>query len=135
MYAKVDILLDQRNDVLTLPMTAIVRDGSGTYCCIVESGKIDRKKIELGLRSGGDVEVLSGLEPRPVGCAGQSGFLDSRTIGSGYRAAAVENLCRPVLKRALLQMLQEGVSLVVKPTSASYRGRPDREAERSVACA
>ena len=30
---------------------------------------------------------------------------------------------------------QEGVSLVVKPTSASYRGRPDREAERSVACA
>jgi HlyD family secretion protein len=62
MYAKVDILLDQRNDVLTLPTTAIVRDGSATYCCIVESGKIDRKKIELGLRSGADVEVRSGLD-------------------------------------------------------------------------
>ena len=61
MYAKVDILLDQRNDVLTLPATAIVRDGSSTYCCVVESGKIDRKKIELGLRSGADVEVRSGL--------------------------------------------------------------------------
>ena len=56
MYAKVDILLDQRDNVLTLPTTAIVRDGSATYCCIVESGKIDRKKIELGLRSGADVE-------------------------------------------------------------------------------
>src|SRR6185295_15522356 len=63
MYAKVDILLDQRNDVLTLPTTAIVRDGSATFCCIVEDGKIDRKKIELGLRSGGDVEVLSGVGP------------------------------------------------------------------------
>jgi RND family efflux transporter MFP subunit len=61
MYAKVDILLDQRNDVLTLPMTAIVRDGSVTYCCCIESGKIDCKKIELGLRSGADVEVRSGL--------------------------------------------------------------------------
>ena len=39
MYAKVDILLDQRNDVLTLPMTAIVREGSATYCCIVEVGQ------------------------------------------------------------------------------------------------
>ncbi len=63
MYAKVDILLDQRNDVLTLPMTAIVREGGATYCCIIESGKIERKQIELGLRSGSDVEVLSGLGP------------------------------------------------------------------------
>ncbi len=70
MYAKVDILLDQRNDVLTLPTTAIVRDGSVTYCCIVEDGKIERKIIELGLRSGGDVEVLCRPRPRPVGCPG-----------------------------------------------------------------
>jgi HlyD family secretion protein len=62
MYAKVDILLDQRNDVLTLPTTAIVRDGSDTYCCTIDSGKIDRKKIELGLRSGADVEIRAGLD-------------------------------------------------------------------------
>jgi HlyD family secretion protein len=61
MYAKVDILLDQRNDVLTLPLTAIVREGSDTYCCSIQGGKIDRKKIELGLRSGPDVEIRSGL--------------------------------------------------------------------------
>lgn len=62
MYAKVDILLDQRDNVLTLPTTAIVRDGSDTFCCTIESGKIDRKKIELGLRSGADVEVRSGID-------------------------------------------------------------------------
>jgi RND family efflux transporter MFP subunit len=61
MYAKVDIRLEQHDNVLTLPTTAIVRDGGTTYCCCIESGKIDRKKVELGLRSGADVEVLSGL--------------------------------------------------------------------------
>jgi HlyD family secretion protein len=62
MYAKVDILLDQRDNVLVLPTTAIVRDGGATYCCCVESGKINRKKIELGIRSGSEVEVRSGLD-------------------------------------------------------------------------
>jgi RND family efflux transporter MFP subunit len=62
MYAKVDILLSQRDDVLTLPATAIVRDGGATYCCLVVSGKIDRRKVEVGLRSGADVEIRSGLD-------------------------------------------------------------------------
>jgi HlyD family secretion protein len=61
MYAMVDILLEQRDDVLTLPISAIVRDGRDAYCCLVESGKIHRKPLKLGLRSGSDVEVLEGL--------------------------------------------------------------------------
>ncbi len=66
MYANVDILLDKRENVLTLPTTAIVRDGGLTYCCCIEAGKIDRRKIELGLRSGGEVEVRSGLDADQV---------------------------------------------------------------------
>jgi HlyD family secretion protein len=61
MYATVEILLDQRKDALTLPTAAIVREGGATYCCCVESGKINRKQIELGLRSGNEVEVRSGI--------------------------------------------------------------------------
>lgn len=64
MYATAAILLDKRVDVLTLPTAAIVRDGRDTYCCTVESGKITRRKIELGLRSGAEVEVLSGLSAK-----------------------------------------------------------------------
>jgi HlyD family secretion protein len=66
MYGKVDILLDQRNDVLTLPLTAIVREGGDSYCCTIESGKIDRKRIDLGLRSGNEVEIRSGLDANQV---------------------------------------------------------------------
>src|SRR5690606_13502144 len=62
MYATATILLEQRDDVLTLPVTAIVREGRDAYCCCVVSDKIERTPIELGLRSGGDIEVLAGLE-------------------------------------------------------------------------
>jgi RND family efflux transporter MFP subunit len=61
MYATANILLAERADVLTLPATAVVRDGKDTLCCQVVSGRIQRTPIELGLRSGKEVEVLSGL--------------------------------------------------------------------------
>jgi RND family efflux transporter MFP subunit len=62
MYALVTIRLDRRDNAVTLPVTAIVRDGRDAYCCCVDSGKIDRRAVQLGLRSGSDVEVVSGLD-------------------------------------------------------------------------
>jgi HlyD family secretion protein len=62
MYATAHILLDERADALTLPVTAVLREGLETFCCCVESGKIAHRKIALGLRSGADVEILSGLD-------------------------------------------------------------------------
>ncbi|MCO6455110.1 MAG: efflux RND transporter periplasmic adaptor subunit [Pirellulaceae bacterium] len=61
MYAMVTIQLDERNDVLVLPITAIVQDGEGAHCCRVESGQVQFQPVELGLRSGNEVEILSGL--------------------------------------------------------------------------
>lgn len=61
MYATVSVLLDQRENVLTLPVAAIVRDGGAVLCRVVESDKIHRVPITLGLRSGDEVEITSGL--------------------------------------------------------------------------
>ncbi len=61
MYAAGTIELERRIGVLTLPATAIVREARDTYCCVVESGKVSRRRVDLGLRSGPDVEVLSGI--------------------------------------------------------------------------
>jgi RND family efflux transporter MFP subunit len=61
MYATAVVVLEQRKDVLTLPTTAIVWEGATSFCCRVDAGKIDRRRIELGLRSGSDVEVVSGI--------------------------------------------------------------------------
>ena len=61
MFASASILLEQRDDALTLPLASIIREGNSVYCCVVVAGKIERKPLELGLRSGDDVEVLAGL--------------------------------------------------------------------------
>jgi RND family efflux transporter MFP subunit len=66
MYATATIVLEERPGALTLPATAIVRDGANTLCFVVVDGKIVRTPIQLGLRAGDDVEVLSGLEPSQV---------------------------------------------------------------------
>jgi RND family efflux transporter MFP subunit len=61
-FVTTKILLEQRENVLTLPIGAIVKSDSGTFCCVVEGGKIDFRPIELGLRAGDNVEIKSGLD-------------------------------------------------------------------------
>lgn len=61
-FATVSILLEQRDDVLTLPITAIMRDGENVFCCVVVDGQIEHRPIKLGLRVKDDVEIISGLK-------------------------------------------------------------------------
>ena len=61
MYATAVIKLDEAADALVIPMTALLRDTEGAACMVVENGKALRRPIELGLRSGAEIQVLSGL--------------------------------------------------------------------------
>jgi HlyD family secretion protein len=61
MFATVRILLDERSDSLVLPVAAILQADNKTYCNRVENGKIVREPVVLGLRSGDEVEIASGL--------------------------------------------------------------------------
>jgi RND family efflux transporter MFP subunit len=61
-FVNTKILLEQRENVLTLPTAAIVKAGDDTKCCIVEDGKIQHRPIVLGLRAGDEVEITSGLD-------------------------------------------------------------------------
>jgi HlyD family secretion protein len=60
-FVTTKILLEQRDDVMTLPIGAIVKTEEGAGCRIVVDGKIEHRPIELGLRVGDEVEVESGL--------------------------------------------------------------------------
>lgn len=62
MYATVVIRLAERPDGIVIPATAVVRDGTTTLCCVVRDGTIERRPVTLGLRSGGFIEVLEGLD-------------------------------------------------------------------------
>lgn len=56
------ILLEQRDNVIVLPITAVVKTMESTSCCVVVDGKVERRTIELGLRVGDEVEVTQGLQ-------------------------------------------------------------------------
>lgn len=62
MYATVRILLAERPGAIVIPVAAVVRDGSATFCAVVRDGKVERQPVELGLRSGAFIEVRSGLD-------------------------------------------------------------------------
>ncbi|MFO1095379.1 MAG: efflux RND transporter periplasmic adaptor subunit [Planctomycetaceae bacterium] len=81
MYATVKITLDQRPNVLTLPATAVVRDGTQTQVCVVRDGKIARTPVHLGLRAGDDVEIVSGVtEADEVVLIRSDGLADGQAV-------------------------------------------------------
>ncbi len=61
LYVYVDLAAERPN-VLTIPASAVFTEGGQSYCAAVADGKIDRKPLELGIRSGTDVQVISGLK-------------------------------------------------------------------------
>jgi RND family efflux transporter MFP subunit len=62
MYATVRITLEEHPDALVLPASAVMYANDEATCHLVEDGKIVRRPIKLGIRSGGDAEVLEGLK-------------------------------------------------------------------------
>jgi RND family efflux transporter MFP subunit len=66
MYATGTLELDRRENAVTIPAAAIVRIDGATYCCVVNDGKITRRPVELGLRSGADIEILAGIDEQDV---------------------------------------------------------------------
>lgn len=62
MYAYADLKVAEHENALSLPKTAIMTQGSQTSCWTVDAaGKVTRTSLTIGIRSGPDVEVLSGL--------------------------------------------------------------------------
>lgn len=59
---QLEILAEERADVLSVPADALIRDGGTTKVVVVGAdGKAHRRDIVPGLDGGGDVEVRSGL--------------------------------------------------------------------------
>lgn len=63
MYANIELVVAKRENVLSLPKSAVITSEGQTACLTVTSdGLIERKTIEVGIRTDADVEIASGLE-------------------------------------------------------------------------
>jgi len=83
MNASVTIIIDQRQDVLMVPTTAIQRDGPNSVVEIQnEDGSTTRQVVETGLSDGTNTEITSGLEE------GQTVIIPSVTASSNTSSQA-----------------------------------------------
>jgi RND family efflux transporter MFP subunit len=61
--ATVDIEVLFKEDVITVPVTALVTWDDGDYVFVVEEGKARLRRVETGERTDEWIEIVSGLEP------------------------------------------------------------------------
>jgi RND family efflux transporter MFP subunit len=62
MYARAKIKVAERENALLLPKSAILTEERKNYCYTIgEAKKIVKTPIDVGIRAGDDVEILSGL--------------------------------------------------------------------------
>ncbi|MFP4057475.1 MAG: efflux RND transporter periplasmic adaptor subunit [Candidatus Brocadiia bacterium] len=62
MFARVELVLEQRQGVPVVPRDAVLRHEGELYAFVVEGGKARRRPVELGIDAGEEAEVTSGLE-------------------------------------------------------------------------
>lgn len=81
LYAYATIIVEEHQDVQTLPTSAIVTDGARSYCMVVVDGHARRKEVKLGLSDGKRTEVVSGLsEGEMVVEANVSALADGQAV-------------------------------------------------------
>ncbi len=62
LYAYATIIAEEHKAALTVPATAVFRDGDKSYCVTVAEGRAKRREITLGLVDGKRIEIVTGLD-------------------------------------------------------------------------
>lgn len=103
MFAKVALLLEQRQEVVVIPRDALHVSQKGAAVFVVQDGKAHRQEIVTGLQTDTQVEVLNGLGlGTEIVLAGHDGLKDQapvRVVPTGYlkmsSRRASSNMTRP----------------------------------------
>lgn len=81
MFCRVEIVINERNNVLTIPVDAILTEEGKHYAFVIEGDRAIKRSVELGLQEGTVVELLSGLhEGEKVVTVGKEMVEDSSTV-------------------------------------------------------
>jgi multidrug efflux pump subunit AcrA (membrane-fusion protein) len=81
MFARIKIIAAQLKDVLVLPQDAIVQELGEKFVFTVENGMANKKKVAIGKRDNGKLEVLDGIkEGETTIVFGQQGLKDGAQV-------------------------------------------------------
>jgi multidrug efflux pump subunit AcrA (membrane-fusion protein) len=77
MYANVRLILDQRDNVLTVPLTALSRGTPRTVTLVSDKGVLEERIVKLGLETAMAAEIVSGIGENDLVVLGSRSQLQS----------------------------------------------------------
>ncbi len=81
LFAQVELELERKENALLIPEAALMPAGDKQYVYRVDDGKAVRTEVDLGMRQGDMVEIISGLGPgMQVVTAGQMKIMDGSKV-------------------------------------------------------
>ncbi len=86
MYGRVNLTLEQRENVLTVPAGALLIEGGKTYVYTVADGRAKRVEVKTGLDDGIRAEIISGLNGNePVIVTGKTAVSDGASVKVSHK--------------------------------------------------
>ena len=81
MFARIGVVVDQRENALRIPRGALLEDDSTTSVYVVKDGVAEQRAVETGFSDRGMVEIVSGLsDDEQVVTVGQLGLIDGAKV-------------------------------------------------------
>ena len=81
MFGRFTVSYERHPDALVIPVRALMEEDSQFVVYVVEDGAASRRVVEIGIRSGGKVEILSGLESdETIVVTGQGALRDGTRV-------------------------------------------------------
>ena len=81
MFGRFTIAYEKHENVLVIPAHALIDEDEVQTVYVVANGEVDRRSVKVGIESGGQVEILDGLEMSDqIVVVGHSGLRDGAKV-------------------------------------------------------
>lgn len=91
MFAKSQLILQQRGAVTMVPQSAIVRVAGLTKVFVIENGKAVERLVTTGITDGAMIEIVNGIREGETVATSNTDKLQQGTVVSGRRSAGVSD--------------------------------------------
>ncbi len=81
MFAEVNFIIENKNEILSIPVDAVINEDMATYIYVLEGDIAKKRKIQLGLKDENNYEIIEGLiEGEKVITKGQHFINDNESV-------------------------------------------------------